>query len=97
LASSLCSLEALIDYKKQGVHDNGEITMVVLFDHEEIGSKSAQGADSNLLVEACDRIFYNFQPNGSKEQYYTSLRKSYFISADMAHAVHPNYADKHHA
>ena len=53
LASSLCSLDALIERSKIPIEqrDNAEIDMIMLFDHEEIGSCSAQGADSNMLVE----------------------------------------------
>jgi len=69
--------------------------MIALFDHEEIGSISAQGADSNMIVEACERVFYGTKPDAPKENYYIAIRKSYFISADMAHGVHPNYSEKH--
>lgn len=71
--------------------------MILLFDHEEIGSKSATGADSNLLVEATERVHFGAKADASKEDYYRSIHKSYFISADMAHAVHPNYPEKHQA
>ena len=49
MASSLCSLDSLIDYHLNSNKDNKEISMIMLFDHEEIGSCSAQGADSNLV------------------------------------------------
>lgn len=91
LASSLCSLDSIIDYSKTGDLDNNEVSMVMLFDHEEIGSMSATGADSNLLVEATERVFNNVVKDSDKEDYYRSIKKSFFISADMAHAVHPNY------
>jgi len=71
--------------------------MIMLFDHEEIGSKSAQGADSNMLVEATERIVFGVKPETSKEDYYRSIHKSFFVSADMAHAIHPNYGEKHQA
>ena len=67
----------------------------MLFDHEEIGSTSAQGADSNMVVEACERIVWGTKPDSTKEDYYTAIRKSFFVSADMAHAIHPNYPEKH--
>lgn len=71
--------------------------MIMLFDHEEVGSQSAQGADSNLIVEATERISYNLKSDMPKEDYYRIIRNSFVISADMAHAVHPNYAEKHQA
>ena len=53
LASSLCSLDALIQRSKvpMAERDHSEIDMIMLFDHEEVGSQSAQGADSNMAVE----------------------------------------------
>lgn len=75
--------------------DHAEVDVIILFDHEEIGSKSAQGADSNLSVELTDRIFKSSQPTATQEDYYRSIRRSFMISADMAHALHPNYSEKH--
>ena len=69
--------------------------MIMLFDHEEVGSTSAQGANSNMVVEACERIMWNVKPDSQKEDYYRAIRKSFLISADMAHAIHPNYPEKH--
>ena len=56
LGSSLVALDAIIDVSKEA-HDNDEVSMIVLFDHEEIGSQSAQGADSNMVAEVTHRIF----------------------------------------
>jgi len=67
----------------------------MLFDHEEIGSESMQGADSNMLCEITERLFTTLTPNCTKEDYYRSIRKSFLVSADMAHSIHPNYAEKH--
>lgn len=95
MASSLASLDALIDYHKTGSKDNSEVAMCMLFDHEEIGSKSAQGADSNMVTEVTERISWCLKPDLTKENYYRIIRNSFFVSADMAHAVHPNYSEKH--
>ena len=95
LASSLCSLDSIVEYSKTGNLDNAECSMIMLFDHEEIGSMSAQGADSNMVVETTERILAGVAPASTREDYYRSIRNSYFISADMAHAVHPNYPEKH--
>jgi aspartyl aminopeptidase len=53
LGSSLVALDAIVE---AGHGDNAEVSMIMLFDHEEIGSQSAQGADSNMAVEATTRI-----------------------------------------
>ena len=69
----------------------GEITRgVVLYDHEEVGSRSAQGAASDFLRSCLQRLSGN-----SSEDYHRAVAKSFLISADMAHAVHPNYTDRH--
>ena len=94
LASSLSSLDSLIENSKLD-RDNKEISMIMLFDHEEIGSRSQTGADSNMLSEVSERIVNACFKEASKEDYYTCIKRSYLISADMAHAVHPNYAEKH--
>lgn len=59
LASSFASLDALIEHSKikPEERNHAEIDMIMLFDHEEIGSQSAQGADSNMAVETTERIF----------------------------------------
>ena len=66
---------------------------VVLYDHEECGSRSAQGADSPLLRSMLERLVLAQEHRG--DSLHRALARSFFISADMAHAVHPNYADKH--
>jgi len=67
---------------------------VVLYDHEEVGSRSAQGAAGPLLAEGLERIvdaFKGGEPQGAAR----AFARSCLVSADMAHAVHPNYADRH--
>lgn len=63
------------------------------FDNEEVGSSTKQGADSELLASILERICICL--GKSKEDYYRSLAKSFMISADLAHAVHPNVGEKH--
>ncbi len=63
---------------------------VVLYDHEEVGSRSAQGAASDFLRSCLQRL-----SGDSPEDFYRAVARSFLISADMAHAVHPNYADSH--
>ena len=66
------------------------IKVYCVFDNEEVGSETRQGADSTFLYDTLRRI--NFSMKRSEEDYYTSLAVSFMVSADNAHAVHPNYA-----
>jgi aspartyl aminopeptidase len=62
LGSSLVALDAIIASPPSA--DNAEVNMIMLFDHEEVGSQSAQGADSNMAVEATTRIFESLALEG---------------------------------
>ncbi len=67
---------------------------IVLFDHEEVGSRSAHGASSRWLLGNLQRILARAEaqaPGG----YERMAANSYMVSADMAHGVHPNHADRH--
>jgi aspartyl aminopeptidase len=67
---------------------------IVLYDHEEVGSRSARGAGGPFLVETLTRIVQMSDGNES-QAVSRAFARSMLVSADMAHAVHPNYADKH--
>ncbi len=63
-----------------------------VFDNEEVGSGTKQGAASTFLKDTLTRI--NDSLGRSSQQYYTAVAQSFMISADNAHAVHPNNPDK---
>ena len=67
---------------------------LVIYDHEEVGSRTAEGAAGPLLLGALERVVAGFE-GGEPQGLARALARSVLISADMAHAVHPNYADKH--
>ncbi len=67
--------------------------MLCIFDNEEVGSNSKQGAGSPVLGNIIKRI--NSALGNDMEQYYRTIYNSFMISADMAHSVHPNIVDKH--
>ncbi len=69
------------------------VPLAALFDHEEVGSESAYGAHSGFFPRALERIVTG--RGGSREDYHRALAGSLCVSADMAHAVHPNYASRH--
>nr|ALS04173.1 putative aspartyl aminopeptidase-like protein [Acartia pacifica] len=77
----------------ENISDDTGVCMLTCFDHEEIGSSSAQGAGSPIMSEAISRVVNIFDP--SDEILKITIRNSLLISADVAHAVHPNYAVKH--
>jgi len=88
---SFCALMGLVEATDNETVLNCEknILMAALFDHEEVGSQSDHGAASPIIMESIKRITRN------AELIDPALRKSFVMSADMAHACHPNYSDKH--
>ncbi|KAL2630510.1 hypothetical protein R1flu_015196 [Riccia fluitans] len=98
LASSYCALRGLVDSCKDpgALTDETSIRVVALFDNEEVGSDSAQGAGSPTMFHAMKRIILCLNRGASSEGVVErTLRRSFLVSADMAHAVHPNYAERH--
>jgi aspartyl aminopeptidase len=67
--------------------------MAVFYDNEEIGSHTPQGADSPFVRDLIERIIFNL--GAEREDYYRIIEKSFLLSADMAHAVHPNFSEEH--
>ncbi len=69
------------------------VQAIALFDHEEVGSVSAQGAVSNLLSASLERVLLAL--GRGRDDVLAALSRSHLVSADMAHAIHPNYPEKH--
>ena len=90
LASCHAELCALL-----GASRDPEATRVVaLYDHEEVGSQSASGARSLFLSDLLERLALGCSPK-DPSALPRAISRSLLVSADMAHAVHPNYPDKH--
>lgn len=88
---NLASVAALVEGLIQGTRQEG-MNVIALYDNEEIGSNSKQGAASNLLEMVLRSIMMN---NGMTEgQYMESLANSMYLSVDGAHAIHPNVTEK---
>jgi len=68
--------------------------IIVLYDHEECGSRSAAGAAGTVLKDTVARIL-EAHPKREAQALPRAMARSILISADMAHAIHPNYADQH--
>jgi len=101
LASCFMAVQSLVEYVNENGLDNDEdVSLIALFDHEEVGSSSATGAGSPIMGEAVKRICNEFCKNdtngGNLVDFYSrAVSKSFVLSVDQAHAIHPNYASKH--
>ena len=101
LNSSFCATVGLIDSvaDASALDDEPSIRLIALFDHEEIGSRTAQGADSNVLPAIIRRLSVLPSSTSGNEDlataYEETLSTSFLLSADMAHAIHPNYSAKY--
>lgn len=87
LTSASASLNALIDAK---VHEN-TIQMAIFWNHEEIGSKTYEGADSLFVDQILERICSKMD----REDYYRLKSRSLCLSVDVGHAFHPNFPEKY--
>lgn len=88
LSSVFASLEALL-----GSDGGAGIPVLAAFDHEEVGSSTRTGASGPILEDTLRRIAISL--GRSPEEYLQMIHNSTCISADAAHAVHPNYVGKH--
>jgi aspartyl aminopeptidase len=98
LASCFMAVQALLDHVEEGnVEADKDVSMIVLYDHEEVGSSSAVGAASPILKEAVERISEALCEKSEDQTAALNVCKhrSLVLSLDQAHAVHPNYASKH--
>ena len=89
LASCHAATLALLEASKQ----DSATRVLAFYDHEEVGSETAQGGESPFLKDALERMVMDSA--NPREALMRAIAHSIFISADMAHAVHPNYSDKH--
>ncbi len=87
-ATCYAGLEAFL-----AAEPNGQVPVLALFDHEEVGSQSDHGAQSELLLTVLERI--TLAGGGTREDFLRRLPGSMVASGDMAHATHPNYPERH--
>ncbi len=86
LTMCLAAVEAILRTDK-----TDHMKLISLFNSEEVGSKTLNGADSSFLDSVIERL------SGSREEYFRCLSNSMIVSADGAHGVHPNYPGKHNS
>lgn len=86
LECAYCSLEGFLN-----ASNDYSINVCACFDNEEVGSRTRQGAASTFLYDVLQRI--NQALGFDDERYYQAIAGSMMLSADNAHAVHPNHAE----
>lgn len=92
IASVAALTEGFIQSKERKGNRTADIALIALFDNEEIGSRSKQGADSMLLSWITEKIFESRIL--ADVNYKNAMAKSMMLSVDGAHALHPNYPEK---
>lgn len=90
-ALRFCAVEALVESASSQYFPSleGNVNCIALFNHEEIGSVSSSGAESSLIPSLLNRL------SPTPATLAQSIAHSFLISADMGHALHPNYTTKH--
>ena len=89
LSSAFLSLKALVDGETN--YNETGIKVAAFFNNEETGSLSFSGADSDLLKSTLKRIALSF--NVKESEYFAAIKKSFVLSADNGHAIHPNHPE----
>jgi len=87
-ASCWSAVQALCDSEP-----SEHTSILVLNDHEEVGSNSSTGASGPMLAAVVEKI--STQHGLSRSQHFDRLSASWCLSADNAHAIHPNYSERH--
>jgi aspartyl aminopeptidase len=90
---NLCCAHAAVQALATAPAAAGSTPVVCLFDHEEVGSESAQGAAGPVLATVLERLVLG--AGGDRDDFHRALAGSVCVSTDMAHATHPNYPDRH--
>ena len=88
---NLTSVQAVVTGLIEGGRDRG-VNLAAFFDHEEIGSRTKQGAGSVFLSSVAERILLSF--GRGREKFLESFADAMLLSVDVGHALHPNNADK---
>lgn len=89
--SSFAAVEAIATYASspEFITLEGNVNCIALFNHEEIGSVSTSGAESSLIPTLLERL------SPTPASLAQSISRSFLVSSDMGHAIHPNFTSKH--
>ena len=68
-------------------------SVIALYDHEEVGSQSSNGAQSSFFANVLERLF--IAAGMSRSEYLAAIAHGHCVSSDNAHALHPNYPERH--
>ncbi len=88
--SCFAGVRALVAHESSAAR---RTAVLALYDHEEVGSTSSTGAAGGFLANVLERI--SSSAGADRAEHLRSLAGSVIVSADGAHATHPNYADRH--
>ena len=89
---NITSAQALIEGIAESTRQQG-LNMMIIFDHEEVGSRTKQGAASTLLTTVLEKIYVSL--GFTTTDFASALEDSLFMSVDVSHAFHPNYGGKY--
>ncbi|ORY85302.1 peptidase M18 [Leucosporidium creatinivorum] len=98
LFSSYAAVSALAaSVEKEDWGHDGRVAMIALWDNEEVGSVSAYGAESNFIESVLERVAVALktEEESATEAYQRTLAKSFLLSTDMGHSLHPSFPEKH--
>lgn len=91
---NMASCAVLTDVIANATSEDNILRMIALFDNEEIGSRTKQGADSDILKWIITKICLDSNQMKNESEIISMLSTSMMLSCDGAHAVHPNYTEK---
>lgn len=90
---NLASVFACVKAAAASGRNEKGINLIAVFDNEEVGSRTKQGAGSDILCTILERIYTAL--HFTREEFQKSIGSGFFLSLDGAHAVHPNQSDKY--
>lgn len=89
---NITSVYAVIESLIDSGTETGHINVAAIFDHEEIGSRSKQGAGSLFFRQMLEKMLGSFSE--TKDQVVEIMADAMLVSSDVAHGLHPNYTEK---